>query len=67
MSSCCSDDNLFVSHYSVLGLNSFYESKYGKGLNHFHTISKGSCGGVRGSETISFLKKIFRASGCLAA
>ena len=29
MSSCCSDDNLFVSHYSVFGCNSFFEFKYG--------------------------------------
>ena len=29
MGSCCSDDNLFVSHYSVFGNNSFYEFKYG--------------------------------------
>ena len=29
VSSCCSDDNLFLSHYSVLGLNSFYGFKYG--------------------------------------
>ena len=67
MSSCCSDDALFEFHYFLICLNSFYEFKYGKGLNHFHTISKGSCGGVRGSETISFLKKVFRASGCLTA
>ena len=31
MSRCFSDDNLFVSHYSVLGLNSFYAFKYGVG------------------------------------
>ena len=29
MSSCCSDDILFLSHYSVLGLNSFYGFQYG--------------------------------------
>ena len=67
MDSCSSDDALFVFHYFLICLNSFYESKYGKGLNQFYTVSKGSCGGVRRSETIPFPKKIFRASGYLAA
>ena len=47
MSSCCSGDVLFVFHYSLICLNSFYESKYEEGFNHFYTISRGSCGGVR--------------------
>ena len=29
MSRYCSDDNLFVSHNSVFGCNSFFEFKYG--------------------------------------
>ena len=67
MSSCCSDDNLFLSHYCLICLNSFYDSKYGKGLNHFYTISKSSCGGLRGCEKNFFPKEVFRASGCLTA
>ena len=67
MSSCCSDDVLFVHHYSFICLNPFYESKYGEGFNHFYTISKGSCSSVRGCEKISFPKEVFRASGCFTA
>ena len=32
MNSCRSDDVLFVFHYSLICLNSFYESKYGEGF-----------------------------------
>ena len=67
MSSCCSDDFLFVFRYYWICVNSFYESKYRKSFDHFYTISKGSCGGVRGCKKISFPKHVFRASGCLTA
>ena len=57
MDSCSSDDALFVFHYFLICLNSFYESKYGKGLNQFYTVSRAAVVEFDEARQCPFLKR----------